>query len=32
MIELMKRMEARYIDSKEVILKELEECSEIIFV
>ena len=25
-------MEARYYDAKEIILKELEECSEIIFI
>lgn len=32
MIEFMKLMEARLFEPREVILKELEECNDIIFV
>jgi hypothetical protein len=32
MIDLLKKMEARFFDSQEVIYKELEECNDIIFV
>jgi hypothetical protein len=32
MIELLKKMEARYFEAQEVIYKELEECDDIIFV
>jgi len=32
MIEMMKSMEARYFEAREVILKELEECNEINFI
>jgi hypothetical protein len=29
---MMKSMEVRYFDAREVILKELEECNEITFI
>ena len=32
MVEILKNMEARQYEAREIILKELEECNEIIFV